>query len=91
MIVEWEGAKMKLRGLRLSVQGDASQAEEFMKMLMLQEDGREGEGGLMEEVRELVIRLPSWNESTALPIAVGYLVSSSPSLPTSPLSSQLSL
>jgi len=76
MVDEWKEAKMRLRGLRMSVDGDADQAEEFLDLLMNGEDEEEGEGGLMEEARELVIKLPSWNESNALPIAVGYIVSS---------------
>ncbi|KAL7414498.1 hypothetical protein BDY24DRAFT_385412 [Mrakia frigida] len=70
MVNEWKESKMRLRGLRVSVQGTATKAEVFLALLTNEDVGGEE---LAEEMRELVVKLPRWNESSTLPVAVGHV------------------
>ena len=73
MIDMWRDAGCRLRGLRLSVEGGAEESRTVMDLL--RGDGHEGDDALLEDVRELVVRVPDWNGSAVLPTALTYIVS----------------
>ena len=73
MIDMWRNAGCKLRGLRLSVEGGAEESRTVMDLL--RGDGDEGDEALLENIGELVVKVPDWNGSAVLPTVLTYIVS----------------
>ena len=75
MISKWRRAETRLRGLRVTVAGGAEESKNVLDLLS--GDGDAGDEDLLEDISELVIKVPSWNSSDILPTVLGYIVSRS--------------